>query len=125
NPLPVVTAQSVKTAVCIKQTNTVTANGASTYTWITPTSTLTGATVTVSSNIPAVLLYSVTGTSSLGCEAGSSIPLAVSPCTGLDKILISNEQFLVYPNPSNGEFSIRAENQSELKIIDQLGQLIK
>lgn len=37
----------------------------------------------------------------------------------------SNSSFVIYPNPNNGDFYIKSNFDAEIKIINQLGQIIK
>lgn len=64
NPLPSISCVTNKTLVCQGSTSTLSATGASTYTW-SPVG-LTGASVVVTSTANPTN-YTVTGTSSLGC----------------------------------------------------------
>ncbi len=68
NPFPTVTVSSPSVSVCTGSSTTLTASGASTYTWM-PGS-LSGTSIAVSpvSNTT----YTVTGTSAAGCSAGNS-----------------------------------------------------
>jgi PKD repeat protein len=63
NALPVVTATSASSALCIGQTMTLTAGGASTYSWSTGAST---STIAVTPTVNAS--YTVTGTNANGCK---------------------------------------------------------
>ena len=75
NPLPPVTASASPTSICSGDNSTLTASGATTYTWdnglgagqshtVTPTSTTT---------------YTVTGTDANGCTNTSSVAITVNP----------------------------------------------
>lgn len=74
NPQPVILASVSPTAICNGATATLSANGATTYTWVPGT--LNGASVTVSPTVST--LYTVTGTSSLGCTGNSTVNLVVN-----------------------------------------------
>jgi hypothetical protein len=40
--------------------------------------------------------------------------------------LASNEQlFMIYPNPNKGAFTVKGETQLDLKLVNQLGQVIR
>ena len=65
SPNPTITVTSPTTTICRFSTTTLTANGASSYTWM-PGS-LTGSAVAVSPTVTTV--YTVTGTSAAGCSA--------------------------------------------------------
>ncbi|MCC6370949.1 MAG: gliding motility-associated C-terminal domain-containing protein [Bacteroidia bacterium] len=68
-PLPVVTAAANPTSVCAGNSTSLTAGGASTYTWM-PGSLAGSLVVTTPS---ATTIYTVTGTSSLGCNSGATV----------------------------------------------------
>ena len=73
NPLPNVTASASPAAICVGQSTTLTAGGASTYSWSsggsgTSTSVTPGGTTT----------YTVTGTS-LGCTGSATVSVTVNP----------------------------------------------
>lgn len=65
NPNPTITVSSPTTTICRFSTTTLTASGASSYTWM-PGS-LTGSAVAVSPTVTTI--YTVTGTSAAGCSA--------------------------------------------------------
>ncbi len=123
NPNPTVTAIPTKTAVCPKEVNTFTAGGAASYTWTAASgATTTANTITVSSNAAAVLLYTVTGRDTEGCETNLVVPMSISPCTGIDQLSANNLQLQVYPNPNNGDFTLKANEDLEIRLINGLGQ---
>lgn len=77
NPLPVLIANASPTSVCAGSgsSSTLTASGAVTYTW-NPLA-VNGSTAVVTPTSTSV--YSVTGTSSLGCNNSTTISVAVIP----------------------------------------------
>jgi gliding motility-associated-like protein len=74
NPLPVVTADSP--VICAGQTATITASGASTYTWSTGAA--SGGANTATASPGATTTYTVTGTS-LGCSSTATSTVTVNP----------------------------------------------
>lgn len=72
NPLPSVTASSI--TICNTKTGTLTASGASTYTWSTGS---TASTTTV--NPSSTTSYTVVGTSSLNCTNSAVVQVSVTP----------------------------------------------
>ncbi len=100
NPTLIVTASS--SVVCAGTSVTLTASGAATYVWtngvnngvaFTPTNTAT---------------YTVTGTSAVGSCTGAAVStVSVNTCAGIKEN--SNAVVLnMYPNPSNGNFTIQS-----------------
>ncbi|MCE3226910.1 MAG: Kelch repeat type 2-containing protein [Bacteroidetes bacterium] len=120
NPLPSVNATSSSSLLCVGQSATLTANGASNYTWNPGTN----ATVQVVS--PAVTTnYTVTGTSSAGCTNTATITQSVSACTALNE-LIANNEVNVYPNPVSSKITISVSSRTHyvLDIYNSLGALV-
>lgn len=74
NALPVVTAVSSSSAICIGNTATLTAGGAITYTWTNPSSTNTVITVSPSTTTN----YVVTGTDGNNCVNTQTVSLTVN-----------------------------------------------
>lgn len=121
HPLPTVNVITSSPVICTQptqQTATLTASGASTYSWNT------GATTAIVAVSPSTTTtYTVTGYDANGCENTSVFTQSVSVCSGLEEQVISNE-FTVYPNPNNGSFSIRTSIGGVFEIYNQLGQVI-
>jgi hypothetical protein len=106
--------------LCAGQSTSLTASGATTYTW-NPGS-LSGAGVSV--NPSATTTYTVTGTSA-GCNGNATVMVNVSTCTGIDAYT-NNAGLSVYPNPNNGEFYIVNGNAQtvSMTIYNSVGQLV-
>ncbi len=77
NPLPTVTAIANPTGICVGSggSSTLTANGASTYTW--SPGALIGTSVVVTPIVNTI--YTVTGTSSLGCNSTGTVSIQMIP----------------------------------------------
>lgn len=121
NALPVLSATSNASLICVGQTASLTAGGANTYTWNTAA---TSSVIAVSPSVTTS--YSVTGTNTNGCNNSATITQSVSACTGIDGIgaNVSNP-FQVFPNPNNGDFTISANSDMNLSIVNNLGQVVK
>ena len=102
NPLPTVTAVASKTSVCRGQSFTLTASGATTYSWNTGATT---ASLVTSSTLVANINYTVQGTDANGCTNTSVITIKVNSCIGINEL--NTAQITVYPNPSKGIFELR------------------
>lgn len=124
NPNPTVTIAPTKTAVCVKETNTLTAGGALTYTWAGPSSTTVAPSITITSTSAAILVYTLTGTSALGCEASTSAPVTISSCNGIEQTVAGSAELVIFPNPNNGSFAIRSSGELRLSILNELGQVV-
>jgi hypothetical protein len=125
NAIPTVSVIPTRSAMCVKETNTLSANGASTYTWVTSNTTIAAPSITINPINATILTYTLNGTSTQGCEGSNVYLLNVSICNGINEINDPNGKVNLYPNPSNGNFSIETEQDSEFKLMNQLGQVIQ
>jgi Secretion system C-terminal sorting domain len=75
NPLPVVAANTSAAAICVGGSATLTATGATSYTWMPGN--LTGSSVAVSPT--ATTTYTVTGTNANGCSSTTTVAVTVNP----------------------------------------------
>jgi len=113
NTTPIVTVTATSNTICSGQSTTLTANGATTYSWVSSGSTL--ATETVSPTVNTT--YSITGETN-GCIGNSSIQITVNQlpsisvsssntliCTGEAVILTANTNASTY-SWSNGASSM-------------------
>lgn len=120
NPLPTVTASSSSSLICSGQSVSLTANGASTYSWNTTS------TNTVISVTPSVTTsYTVTGTTN-GCSNTVAITQSVSACTFIDNNVASTIGLVVYPNPNTGVFTIVLNNSTTktIEVMDLTGRVL-
>ena len=98
------------------------------YSWIIPNgwngNSITN-TISVQSN---TFIGNIQVNVSTGCGNSMTSTLAVQfkDCTktGVDEA-VEDVSFRIYPNPSSGEFTLELEANSELKIYNSLGQLVK
>lgn len=120
NSLPNVTASSSNNTICVGETSTLSASGASSYVWNT-TSTLVSLVVSPTTTTS----YTVTGTDNNGCVNTSSVTQNVNACTSLASIARVDNIVSVYPNPNSGEFTLSANSDITLSIVNELGQLVK
>lgn len=124
NPLPNVVASTNNTLICSGQSATLTASGASTYTWSTSENT---ANITVAPTVQTT--YTVEGTGANGCVNSSVIMQSVSVCTDLNSLADNANQIFVYPNPFNDKINIHATvdfsgAESTILVYNALGSLI-
>jgi hypothetical protein len=68
-------------------------------------------------------VYTVTVTDDHGCTMQLSV--TVSSSVGISEHSISNDQFEVYPNPSNGNFTLKSVRSLVVEIYSGTGQLIR
>ena len=121
NPLPTVTANSTASLICTGNSVTLTGGGASTYTWSGSVSDGVAFSPTVTNT------YTVTGTDANGCMNAASVSVTVSACTGMQQFGVQSSEFVVYPNPNNGEFTISLNglnNALSVEIYNCIGELM-
>lgn len=122
NALPTISVGVSKPSICAKQVVTVTASGATTYTWSNITGTVVNnAALTVTPNLTTV--YSVTATDANGCVNSGSVNVNVNKCIGIDE----NQSVLnlrVYPNPAHGAVHIWAESALDYTLLDATGKIV-
>ena len=77
NPLPIITVPSA--TICAGNSTTLTASGASTYTWIPSTTVSPSTGNPVTANPTSTQIYTITGTSVLGCTNTATSAVTVNP----------------------------------------------
>ncbi len=120
-PAPTLTLTNSNSPGCVGESATLTAMGANTYSWVNPASTAS----TVQVYLLLTTTYSVTGTGASGCEDTASIAVNPQLCLGIKEPLNINPGVKIYPNPSNGAFTIQSEQETKLILTDELGQVLK
>jgi len=121
NPNPTITVVPTKNLICRGQTHTLTASGASTYSWSNSSS--TGNVITITPSVTA--LYTVTGTDANGCSSTIISQALVSGCTSIASNAKLNQTLFVFPNPSSGAFTVSIDEAITLKLINSLGQVVQ
>lgn len=120
NALPALGATTNRSLICAGQTATITALGASTYTWSTNQ---TSASIAVS---PAVnTSYTVSGTGANGCIGTVAFTQSVSACTGIEELSNHGLEVKTYPNPNAGSFTIAANADASLVLFNSLGEFVR
>lgn len=121
NPLPTINTTTSNTLICAGETTSLTANGASTYTW-NPGG--TGTTISVSPTVTTT--YSVIGTDANGCISNTAITQSVSLCTGINNITNSNNAMTLFPNPSSSNITVQTDEEIQsISIFNALGDLVQ
>ncbi len=118
NPLPILMANTTNTLLCTGQTATLSASGASTYTWSTSANTTN---IVVSPTVQTT--YTVTGTDVNGCANTTTIMQDVSSCTGIET-LTKDASVQIYPNPNNGLFTLELISTAKIYVTNTLGQVV-
>ncbi|PBQ33070.1 hypothetical protein CNR22_15215 [Sphingobacteriaceae bacterium] len=68
------------------------------------------------------LVYSSTDLN--GCVGKALYTVTVSTCSGIGEFNSNLSSVLVYPNPNNGAFTIKATSAIALKVINEIGQVV-
>jgi len=120
NAIPSVSVTSSASLICNGQSATLTASGATSYSWNTTAPTTV---IVVSPTVNTS--YTVTGTTN-GCSNAFAFTQNVSACTGIASNNIKeNRSITVYPNPSKGDITVSTTKDMDLLIINTVGQVIK
>jgi hypothetical protein len=121
-PSPTLGVSSSTTNLCIGQTATLTANGASSYTWMPSGS---GATIAVSPTVNTT--YTVVGTGTNTCMNSAIFTQNVQACPNGLAQLSNSTQMTIYPNPTKGVFNVdlsNVTNASKLEVYNAFGQMV-
>lgn len=127
-PAPTVTVNDGINLIC-QSTNshvTLTASGATTYTWLP----VTGLNVSTSSSVLAsptsTTTYTVTGTMG-NCSSTAVATVTVDVCDGIEDAY-AGTNISVFPNPTTGEVTISISNanftEAEISVINILGKVV-
>ncbi len=121
--LPIITAVSNNSIICVGNSSTLTVSGASSYAWNTGS---TASSIVVTPTTTTT--YSVVGQSSNGCLASTAITQSVSLCAGVNNVSKANFQYNIYPNPTSGIINVDLENVNEkitkIQIENAVGQMV-
>jgi hypothetical protein len=118
NPLPALSVSSSSALICAGEMVALAVNGASSYTWDN------GSSSTVLIVTPTVTtIYTVTGTSAVGCVATSAFTQSVSDCAGIS-VVPGQSPNQIFPNPSNGVFSIHCGMMATVMIKNVTGSVV-
>lgn len=118
-PLPIVSINGTVSSICEGENIILGASGADTYTW---NGNVNGASLSVSPTITTA--YSVTGTSSDGCENTAIAIQVVDACLGIQQVQANKPRVVIYPNPNNGVFVIETLQYCEAVVVNTLGQVV-
>lgn len=118
NSLPSVTATTSSSLICTGQTVALNASGAQSYSW-SPAIPMSGIVSPTSTTA-----YTVIGTDANGCQNTFAITQSVSSCTGLNDESNATALLSIYPNPSNGVYTLQTSEYGSVKVYTSCGQLI-
>jgi hypothetical protein len=117
-PIPNLSIVSTNSILCLGQTATLTAAGASSYSWST------GATTSTLLISPAITTtYSLTGFNSM-CISTSSFIQNVASCNGIEESDLLSNKVELFPSPNNGKFTLKAETNMEVEVLNATGKVL-
>lgn len=122
--LPNVSAVTSETnIICVGQSATLTASGATNYTF-TPGG--IGSSIVITPTITTT--YTVIGANTDGCKNNAFVTQSVSACTSLEYLDENRETKLnIYPNPTHGVINLSSEGfetEYKVQLTNALGQII-
>jgi hypothetical protein len=118
NANPTITAISNSSVLCTGNSSTISASGATSYSWNT------GATTPFIVVSPTTTTtYTITGNNG-NCSANTIITQSVSLCTALIDNTSLEPNALIYPNPFINELHIKSNSNVLVSLYNCLGQLI-
>lgn len=120
NPNPIINTSTSTSTICVGQSATLNAVGASNYNWLPGGN---GSSITISPTVTTS--YSVVGTNSItGCSNTSTITQFVSKCLSILNNGISQIEIAIYPNPNLGQLYIDNLESNSVLVYNVLGQKI-
>jgi hypothetical protein len=119
-PLPSVTITPSKSTFCVGERIILTASGASSYTWSAAGQFTSAALVSPS----VTTVYAVDAVNSNFCKGSASYTVEVLQCTGISSHALTSG-LMIFPNPNNGEFTIKGDVDISLQLLNELGQVIE
>lgn len=119
NQLPVITISTTNTVLCAGEETTISANGASVYTF-NPGG--IGPDIIVSPTVTTT--YTVTGIDNNGCKNTSVFTQNVDVCTGLKENAVAGSGIRLYPNPTPGQVQLEIDAEQEIFVVNALGQTV-
>ena len=121
NPAPFISVNPNPPMACMGQSVALTFSGTSTSYSINGVA--CGNSVAVTPTVQTT--YTISGTTSAGCN-GSTLSTVYIGCVGINGQMITEPKGLsVYPNPSAGQFNLSSGKDETVRIVNELGQLIK
>ena len=121
NPSPTVSVSSSNALICKGESTSLNASGATSFLWSNSSTTPS---ISVSPTVST--MYSVNGVSN-GCTSNTAtLTVVVNFCTGISQLNTTEQNLIsIYPNPNNGNFTIKSENNMNISLVNELGQVIR
>ena len=127
NPKPNLMASADRTVMCRNESNTLTAQGATSYSWGTgATTSVIVINPTTSATTPS--LFVVNGSFTTGCSVTLTVSVKVNACTGLEEFNQGGVSAVLMPNPGHDQLNIlfsQVEESMTIRILSAGGQLVQ
>jgi PKD repeat protein len=108
------------TLLCIGESGTLSASGATSYSWSTGSS---SPSLVITPSVTTV--YTVFGTGLNGCESNVTITQIVDNCTSVEEQMIESQDFIIYPNPMKEVLTISSVHLIKtVKLFNAYGALV-
>jgi hypothetical protein len=122
-PNATITAVPNKTLICIGDTVIISLSGGNAnkyylYSFSAGYLPVTGTSVAISPT--TTTNYSLESS----CAANVPFTISVAACVGIKSLNNSEDSFMIFPNPNNGEFEIKGIREETIFISNELGQVI-
>lgn len=107
--------------ICLGETATLTASGASSYTWL-PSAVISPSLISTPNTTS---IYTLNSALSNECVSSSSVIINVDKCTNLNETNLNIDHILIYPNPSvSGIFETNLKSDCHIEVFNLLGELV-
>jgi hypothetical protein len=121
NPSPSVSVVSSSTLLCVGQSATLTASGASVYAW--SGSLGSASTAVISPSVTTT--YTVTGSNSFNCQKTATVTQVVTSCAGIGEFASDKESIELYPNPTSGKVTIQSMYNLSFEVYSVTGKKLE
>jgi PKD repeat protein len=125
--LPNIVVTPLSDSICVGNSTSINATGASTYTWSPGTGLSTTSGPSVAANPTITTTYTISGTSANGCINSTLQTITVNGCMGL-AVITKNGDLGIYPNPGDGTFTLTIPSGSAgdyyIEIRNAIGQIV-
>ncbi len=118
--LPSLSVSASASISCVNETVILNVSGAQSYSWSTNENTYS---ISISPSVTTS--YTVSGTSVNGCSATTTLTQNVSECLGVETLKEKNPELIIFPNPNNGQFTLSTNQEMEVALMNELGQVLK
>lgn len=122
NLTPTVVIVPNATVICSGNSVTLTANGASTYTWNTGSNN-----VTITDAPLTNMVYTLSGQTPAGCLGSHTLAIVVTPCTNISETL-NTVGVNLFPNPNQGFVTLQLPEENlfiNYELYNTLGQIVQ